>query len=52
MKVVIAGAGNVGAYLAADLHEAGHEVLLIEIESRRRRSRGRARGAVDGERRM
>ena len=32
MKVVIAGAGNVGTYLAADLHEAGHEVLLIEID--------------------
>ncbi len=32
MKVVIAGAGNVGSYLAADLHEAGHEVLLIEID--------------------
>jgi trk system potassium uptake protein TrkA len=30
MKVVIAGAGNVGSYLAADLHKAGHEVLLIE----------------------
>jgi trk system potassium uptake protein len=32
MKVVIAGAGNVGTYLASDLHEAGHEVLLIEID--------------------
>jgi trk system potassium uptake protein len=32
MKVVIAGAGNVGRYLAADLHEAGHEVLLIEVD--------------------
>jgi len=32
MKVVIAGAGNVGTYLAADLHAAGHEVLLIEID--------------------
>ena len=30
LKVVIAGAGNVGSYLAADLHKAGHEVLLIE----------------------
>lgn len=32
MKVVIAGAGNVGTYLAADLHRAGHEVLIIEID--------------------
>jgi trk system potassium uptake protein TrkA len=33
MKVVIAGAGNVGSYLAADLHQAGHEVLLIEQDA-------------------
>jgi len=30
MKVAIAGAGNVGTYIASDLHEAGHQVLLIE----------------------
>ena len=30
MKVAIAGAGNVGVYIAADLKEDGHEVLLIE----------------------
>lgn len=30
MKVVIAGAGNVGMFIAADLNEAGHEVLIIE----------------------
>src|SRR5256714_2339249 len=30
MKVAIAGAGNVGTYIAADLKEAGHDVLLIE----------------------
>ena len=30
MKVAIAGAGNVGTFIAADLHEAGHHVLLIE----------------------
>jgi trk system potassium uptake protein TrkA len=30
MKVAIAGAGNVGSYIAADLREGGHEVLLIE----------------------
>jgi trk system potassium uptake protein TrkA len=30
VKVVIAGAGNVGTYIAGDLHKAGHEVLVIE----------------------
>ena len=30
MKVAIAGGGNVGTYIAADLHEAGHSVLIIE----------------------
>jgi trk system potassium uptake protein TrkA len=30
MKVAIAGAGNVGTYIASDLREAGHDVLLIE----------------------
>src|SRR5947208_2334989 len=30
VKVAIAGAGNVGTYIASDLKEAGHEVLLIE----------------------
>ena len=30
MRVAIAGAGNVGSYIAGDLQEGGHEVLLIE----------------------
>ncbi len=30
MKVAIAGAGNVGIHIAADLKAAGHDVLLIE----------------------
>ena len=30
MKIAIAGAGNVGTYIAEDLAKAGHEVLLIE----------------------
>ena len=30
MKVAIAGAGNVGTYIAADLKEAGHDVMVIE----------------------
>ncbi|MDP9388905.1 MAG: NAD-binding protein [Actinomycetota bacterium] len=30
MKVAIAGGGNVGTYIAADLKAAGHDVLVIE----------------------
>ncbi len=30
MKVAIAGAGNVGTAIASDLHDGGHDVLLIE----------------------
>src|SRR5262249_15588561 len=30
MKVVVAGAGNVGRHMAADLAERGHDVTLIE----------------------
>ena len=30
MRVAIAGAGNVGTYIAGDLRDAGHEVILIE----------------------
>lgn len=30
MKVVIAGAGNVGSFIAEDLYNAGHEVLVLE----------------------
>ncbi|CAG4917510.1 MULTISPECIES: TrkA family potassium uptake protein [Acidithrix] len=30
MKVVIAGAGSVGAFIAQDLFEAGHDVMVIE----------------------
>ncbi len=30
MKVAIAGAGNVGQFIASDLAENGHEVLIIE----------------------
>ncbi|GAC1597358.1 MAG: TrkA family potassium uptake protein [Acidimicrobiales bacterium] len=33
MKVVIAGAGNVGTSIAADLHAAGHEVLILEKDA-------------------
>ena len=30
MKIAIAGAGNVGTFIAEDLQQAGHDVLLIE----------------------
>ena len=30
MRVVIAGAGNVGTSIASDLHAVGHDVLIIE----------------------
>jgi trk system potassium uptake protein len=30
MRVALAGAGNVGTYIAGDLRQAGHEVLLLE----------------------
>jgi trk system potassium uptake protein TrkA len=30
MRVIIAGAGNVGQYIGFDLREAGHDVLMIE----------------------
>jgi trk/ktr system potassium uptake protein len=30
VKVAIAGAGNVGVYIAGDLRDAGHEVMVIE----------------------
>lgn len=33
MKVAIAGAGAVGTFIAADLKEAGHEVLLLEADA-------------------
>ena len=33
MRVVVAGAGNVGLHLAADLSGRGHEVTLIEQET-------------------
>ena len=33
MKIVIAGAGSVGAFIAEDLQAAGHEVLVIEQNS-------------------
>ncbi|MDQ2649146.1 MAG: TrkA family potassium uptake protein [Actinomycetota bacterium] len=35
MKVVIAGGGNVGTFIADELQKAGHEVIIIEVEPER-----------------
>lgn len=35
MRVVIAGGGNVGTYIADELHKGGHEVLIVEIDASR-----------------
>jgi len=35
MRVIIAGGGNVGTYIATELHAAGHEVLIIEVDPQR-----------------
>jgi trk system potassium uptake protein TrkA len=32
MRIVVAGAGNIGRHLAGDLHERGHDVTVIEQE--------------------
>jgi trk system potassium uptake protein TrkA len=32
MRVVIVGGGNVGTFIAAELHQAGHEVLIVEVD--------------------
>ena len=30
IRIAVAGAGNVGRYVAGDLHSKGHEVVMIE----------------------
>ncbi len=35
MRVVVAGGGNVGTFIADDLVKAGHEVTLVEIDGER-----------------
>jgi trk system potassium uptake protein TrkA len=32
MRVIIVGGGNVGTYIAAELAEADHEVLIVEVD--------------------
>src|SRR4029079_17492829 len=35
MRVVIAGGGNVGTFIADELHQGGHEVLIVEVDGDR-----------------
>jgi trk/ktr system potassium uptake protein len=35
MRVVIAGGGNVGTFIAEDLAKAGHEVVIVEVDADR-----------------
>lgn len=35
MRVVIAGGGNVGTFIAEDLAKAGHEVVIVEVDGDR-----------------
>src|SRR4051795_9265637 len=32
MRVVVVGGGKVGTFIAAELHTAGHDVLLVEVD--------------------
>ena len=32
MRVVIAGGGNVGTFIAVELAQAGHEVTVVEVD--------------------
>ena len=53
MRVVIAGGGNVGRFIAEQLHEAGHDVLIVENDPtvvRRAERVRRARRACRGSR--
>jgi trk system potassium uptake protein TrkA len=33
MKVIVAGAGSVGVFLADDLQQSGHELLVVDVDS-------------------
>jgi trk system potassium uptake protein len=35
MRIVIAGGGAVGTYIAGELHQAGHDVLIVENDPKR-----------------
>ena len=44
MRVVVAGGGNVGTYIAGELQQFGHEVVIVEVDPA-----GVARAQADGE---
>ena len=47
MRVVIAGGGNVGTYIAGELQAGGHDVVIVEVDpaaSPRRRQAGEPEG--------
>lgn len=44
MRVVVAGGGNVGTYIAGELQRFGHEVVIVEVDPARV-----ARAQADGE---
>ena len=49
MRVVVAGAGSVGTFIAEDLVKAGHEVVIVEVDPDRVESatrNGEAKGAT------
>ena len=46
MRVVIAGGGSVGKFIAERLHKGGHEVLIIEQRRRGRAARQSRRRAA------
>ena len=47
MRVVIAGGGNVGTYIATELQKAGHQVLVVEVDPDRV-ARAKAAGEPEG----
>lgn len=48
MRVVIAGGGNVGAYIAGELGRGGHEVVIVEVDADRARAAQAGSGGPEG----
>ena len=49
MRVVIAGGGNVGTYIAGELQRAGHDVLIVEVDPdrvKRQQANGEPPGVI------
>ena len=47
MRIVIAGGGNVGTFIAEDLAKAGHEIVIVEVDADRV-AEARTAGVADG----